>query len=201
MTVATTALGARRPLVLADLLPATLLRDAALVAGGAAFTGLAAQISVPVHGSPVPVTGQTLAVVLVGASLGWWRSLLSMALYLIAGSAGMPWFASHKHGLGGPTFGYIVGFVFAAALVGYLAGRGGDRTPVRTVATMIAGNAVIYLFGLPWLAHDLGVSMSKAYDFGMRDYLFGDGLKIIIAAGLLPAAWYVVRRVLGSNEH
>lgn len=189
----TTTLG-RPSIVLADLLPRGRARDAALVIGGAAFTGLAAQISVPIPGTPVPATGQTFAVLLVGAAFGWWRALLSMALYLAAGSAGMPWYADGKSGWGGPSFGYIVGFIAAAALVGYLAGRGGDRTPLRTVLTMTLGTLVIYAVGVPWLAQSIDVSLGKAFELGARPFLGGDALKVALAAGILPATWRLVGR-------
>jgi biotin transport system substrate-specific component len=189
-----------QPRVLSDLLPgaarvATWTRAALLVVGGAGFVGLSAQLSVHVPGTPVPVTGQTLAVLLVGAVLGAQQSALSMLLYLVAGGLGMPWFASGDSGFGGPTFGYVIGFVVAAALVGRLAERGGDRTPVRTVATMVLGTAVIYAFGMPWLAHDAHLSTSAAWHAGVRPFLAGDAIKMALAAGLLPGAWAVVRRV------
>lgn len=121
-----------RRLVLADLIPrskGTRLREAALVLGGAGLTGLAAQISVPVHGSPVPVTGQTFGVLLVGAALGARRGAASMALYLVAGFVGVPWFAGGTAGsIHLSTLGYLVGFILAGALVGALAERGADRS-------------------------------------------------------------------------
>src|ERR1700722_6353460 len=107
----TATLGGPR-LVLADLVPGALVRDLLLVVAGAGLTGLLAQISIPVHGSPVPVTGQTLAALLVGAGLGLRRAFASLAIYLLAGMAGAPWFANHSHGVDLPTLGYIVGFVF-----------------------------------------------------------------------------------------
>ncbi|ETK31213.1 biotin transporter BioY [Microbispora sp. ATCC PTA-5024] len=192
-----------RPAVLSDLVPAfpaasgalgVRIRDAALVLGGAALTGLAAQISVPVPGSPVPVTGQTLAVVLVGAALGLNRAALSMALYMIAGVAGVPWFAHGSHGFGGATFGYVVGFVAAAALVGWLAQHGGDRTAARTVGTMILGNLVIYAFGLPVLVAVTGMDLGTALVEGAGKFVVGDLLKIAVAAGLLPTAWRLANK-------
>lgn len=188
----------RRPLVLADLVPGTLVRDTVLVLAGAALTGLLAQISIPVAGSPVPVTGQTFGALLVGAALGWKRGLVSMALYLLAGVAGVPWYAGHSSGsmlLSGanlPTLGYILGFVVAAALVGALAARGWDRTPVRTVGAMVLGNLAIYAIGVPYLAWSLHVGLGTAWDLGMKNYLLGDALKILLAAGLLPGAWRLV---------
>lgn len=186
--------GSARPLVLGDLLPGALVRDAALVLGGAALVGLAAQVSVPLPGTPVPVTGQTFAVLLVGAALGWRRALPSMALYLLAGMAGRPWFAEHSSGTGAPSLGYIIGFLLAAPVVGALAARGGDRTPLRTVLTMALGTLLVYAVGVPYLAADLGISASRAVELGLRPFLAGDALKVLLAAGLLPAAWRLTRR-------
>ncbi|ANN15588.1 biotin transporter BioY [Amycolatopsis orientalis] len=180
--------------VLADLVPGALVRDAILVAGGAALTGAAAQLVIPVPGSPVPMTGQTFAALLVGAALGWKRGALSMALYLAVGAAGVGWFQDGSSGLFGASAGYIVGFVFAGALVGALAGRGGDRTPLRMAGTMVLGNLVIYSFGVPWLAASLGVSLSTAVQKGVVPFLIGDALKIAVAAALLPGTWALVSR-------
>lgn len=190
--------GASLP-VLADLVPARVfrgarVRDAALVVGAAGFVGLAAQVSVAVPGSPVPVTGQTVAVLLAGTALGAWRGLAAMALYLAAGAAGMPWFAEGTSGTGMPTLGYVLGFVLAAPLAGALARRGADRGPLRTAGIMLLGNAVIYAVGLAYLAHDLGIGLDKAYEIGMKNYLLGDALKIALAMGLLPAAWKLAGR-------
>ncbi len=178
-----------RPLVLADLVPGARTRDVLLVLGGAAFTGLVAQIAIPVAGSPVPVTGGTFAVLTVAAALGWQRGAASLALYMLAGMAGMPWFANGGSGFGFPAFGYVVGYVVAAALVGALASRGGDRSPLPTILTMVLGNAVIYVFGLAYLMYDLNLGLGGAWDIGMRNYLLGDALKILLAAGCLPALW------------
>lgn len=183
-----------RPLVLGDLLPGARVRDAALVLGGAGLVGLAAQVSFPIPGTPVPVTGQTFAVLLAGAALGWRRGLPAMALYLVAGTAGVPWFAGASSGWSAPSFGYIIGFVLAGTVVGWLAGRGGDRTPVRTVLTMALGTLLIYAVGVPYLMADLGIGLGKALDLGVQPFLVGDGLKVLLAAGVLPAAWRVTRR-------
>ncbi|WP_326599046.1 biotin transporter BioY [Streptomyces sp. NBC_01803] len=185
--------------VLADLLPAATaprarVRDAALVLGGAALTGVAAQIAVPVPGSPVPVTGQTFAALLIGASLGTHRALLSLTLYALAGMAGTPWFAEGTSGYGMPTFGYVIGMALAAALVGALAARGGDRTVPRTVATMALGTAVIYAVGVPYLAVAADMSLTEAADKGLVPFLIGDALKAALAMGALPAAWKLVGR-------
>jgi len=185
----------RRPLVLADLIPGTLVRDILLVVGGAALTGVLAQISIPVAGSPVPITGQTFGALTVGAVLGWQRGGLSMLLYLVAGMAGVNWFAERSSGVNIPSLGYIIGFVFAAALVGALASRGGDRTPLRTIGIMVLGNAVIYAVGVPYLAQSLGIDLYAAWEIGMKNYLLGDAFKILLAAGCLPLAWRVMDRL------
>jgi biotin transport system substrate-specific component len=180
-------------LVLADLLPplkGTRLREAALVLGGAGLTGLAAQISLPVHGSPVPVTGQTFGVLLVGAALGARRGAASMALYLLAGFVGVPWFAGGSTGsIHLATLGYLVGFILAGALVGALAERGADRSPWRTALTMVLGNLVIYACGVPYLALSAHLSAASALHYGLTVFLLGDALKVLLAAGLLPGAW------------
>jgi biotin transport system substrate-specific component len=187
---------ARRPQVLSDLIPGAVVRDLALVLSGAALTGALAQLSVPVPGSPVPITGQTLGVLLVGAALGWRRGFAALGLYLLAGMAGVPWYANHASGASLPDLGYIIGFVLAAAAVGALAGHGGDRTPLRTIGTMIIGTVIIYAVGVPYLMADLHVGLSTAWNIGIKNYLPGDAAKLLIAAGLLPASW----RALGYRR-
>jgi biotin transport system substrate-specific component len=173
--------------VLADLIPGGLVRDVLLVAGAAALTGLAAQILIPLW--PVPITLQTLTVLLAGAALGPLRGGLSMGLYLVVGAAGVPWFAELNSGIGFVTFGYVVGFVLAATLVGWLARRGADRTFTGTIGAMVLGNLVIYAVGVPYLAWALGVDLGEAIRLGTLPFLVGDALKILLAAGLLPLAW------------
>lgn len=184
------AFSVARPAVLSDLIPGSLVRDAALVVGAAALTGAAAQVAIPVPGSPVPVTLQTFAVLLSGAALGLHRAALSMILYLLAGLAGVPWFTS----AGDATLGYIVGFFLAASVVGALAARGGDRTVARTLATMTLGTLLIYAVGVPWLMAATGMDLTTALAKGVVPFLIGDMLKVLLAAGLLPAAWKLVRR-------
>ncbi|MEU4742299.1 biotin transporter BioY [Actinosynnema sp. NPDC023658] len=186
------AVPGRRP-VLADLVPGALARDIALVVAGAGLTGLAAQVAFPVPGSPVPITGQTFAALLVGATLGWRRGGAAMALYLVAGVAGVPWFQGGSSGLPA-SLGYVVGFVFAGALVGHLAARGGDRTPLRTIGTMAVGNLVVYACGVPWLMAAAGVGLGQALQLGVTPFLLGDVLKVALAAGVLPATWVLVGR-------
>jgi biotin transport system substrate-specific component len=193
VTVATAAISPDR-LVLADLVPGALARDGVLVAGGAGLTGLAAQASIHTLLSPVPFTLQTLAVLLTGAVLGSVRGVLAMALYLLAGTAGVPWFAGHDHGWGGPSFGYVVGFVVAAGVVGELARRGNDRRVLSTVGLMAVGSAIVYVFGATWLAADLHLSVQKAVDLGVTPFLVTDALKLAAAGVLLPGAWRLVRR-------
>lgn len=180
--------------VLADLIPGSLARDAGLVVAGAGLTGLAAQVSILTPLSPVPFTLQTLAVLVTGAALGTIRGALSMVVYLLAGMAGLPWFADHTSGVGGPSFGYIVGFVVAAGLVGALARRGADRHVVTTLALMVAGSLVIYVVGTAWLALDLNLSAGRAFDLGVRPFLATDAVKLAAAALAFPAAWRLARR-------
>ncbi|GAA0926858.1 biotin transporter BioY [Streptomyces thermoalcalitolerans] len=183
---------ARTGIVLADLLPASRVRDVALVVGGAALTGVAAQIAVPVPGSPVPVTGQTFAALLVGTSLGAGRGFLSLALYVLAGAVGVPWFAGGASGVAAVSFGYLIGMLLAAAVVGALARRGGDRSVWRTAGTMALGSAVIYAVGVPYLALATGMSVSDAIAAGLVPFLVGDALKAALAMGLLPTAWKLI---------
>ncbi len=180
--------------VLADLVPGARVRDAALVAGGAGLTGLAAQISIHTPLSPVPFTLQTLAVLVVGAALGTMRGVLSMLVYALAGVAGLPWFSDHTSGWGGPTFGYIVGFVIAAGVVGELARRGADRHVATTLGLMALGTALVYLVGTTWLAHDLHLDAAAAFRLGVRPFLATDAIKIGLAALAFPAAWKLARR-------
>ena len=184
-----TAQVAARPRVLADLVPGAFARDVALVIGAAVLTGLVAQVSLPLPFTPVPVTLQTLTVLLAGAALGPIRGGLSMLLYLVAGVAGVPWFSQQESGWALATFGYIIGFVVAATLVGALARRGADRTVLGAAFLMVLGNLVIYAIGVAWLANWIPLDMPAAMQAGMWPFLIGDALKIVLAAGLLPAAW------------
>lgn len=185
---------AYRPRVLADLVPGGLVRDIALVAGAAAFTGAAAQVAIPLPFTPVPISLATFAVLLSAAALGPYRAGSAMLLYLAAGVVGLPWFSEQRSGFGFPSFGYIIGFVIAAAIVGAMARRGADRSVRGTIATMILGNAAIYAVGVPYLAASLGLGLTDALLLGMVPFLIGDGLKILLAAGLLPGAWRLVGR-------
>ncbi|MFB7337482.1 biotin transporter BioY [Streptomyces adustus] len=194
MSTAAATATARPGQVLADLLPASRVRDIALVLGGAVLTGLAAQLSVPVPGSPVPVTGQTFAALLVGTSLGAGRGFLALALYAVAGVAGVPWFAEGTSGAAAPSFGYVLGMLLASAAVGALARRGADRSVLRTAGTMLLGEAIIYAVGVPYLALATGMSATAAIAAGLTPFLIGDALKAALAMGALPTAWKIAKR-------
>lgn len=180
--------------VIADLIPGSLLRDVLLVAGGAGFIGALAQVSIHLSWTPVPITGQTLGVLLTGTALGWRRGAAALALYALAGLAGVPWFAGHASGYVGATFGYVLGFFFAAAACGYLAGRGADRSALKSLPAMLAGEVIIYAFGLTWLALYMHLSFSATLHDGLTPFLAGDAIKAAIAAGLLPVAWKLAGR-------
>jgi biotin transport system substrate-specific component len=185
---------ALRPRVLADLVPGGLIRDLSLVVGAAALTGVAAQVAIPLPFTPVPISLQTFTVLLSAAALGPWRAGGAMLMYLGAGVAGVPWFSDQTSGIGFPSFGYIIGFVVAAMLVGALARRGADRSVAGTVVSMAAGNLVIYAVGVPYLAVAIGVDLADAIALGAIPFLIGDGLKIMLAAGVLPATWRLADR-------
>ncbi len=192
--MSTLALSAPRRATLADTLSPTFALNVALVVGAAALVGVLAQVSIPLGFTPVPITGQTLGVLLAGAALGWRRASLSMALYLVAGMAGLPWYAGHSSGMP-VTLGYIVGFVLAGAVLGSLAQRGTDRTVIRAVLTMILGELAIYVIGVPWLALSIHVSLAKAISLGLTPFLAGDAIKAAIAGVALPASWRLVGRL------
>ena len=154
--------------------------------------GLTAQVVIPLPFTPVPLSLQTFSVLLVGAALGSTRGAASMALYLLAGVAGVPWFADANSGWQFASIGYVVGFVAAAWLVGLLAERRGDRTPLRAAALMVAGNLVIYGFGVTGLLLMTPFDGPTAVAKGVVPFLLGDAVKIVAAAALLPAAWKLV---------
>jgi len=173
---------------------ASVRRDVLLVLAGSILTALSAQVAIPLPFSPVPVTGQTFAVLLVGAVLGSRLGALSMFAYLAEGAAGLPVFAG-GHGtllwMLGPTGGYLAGFVVAAYATGWLCEHGWDRRLPTALAAMFTGNVLIYVFGLPWLGHFVGVS--KVVALGLAPFIAGDVAKIVLAGLALPAAWKFVR--------
>jgi biotin transport system substrate-specific component len=173
------------------------VRDVALVVAGALLIYLTARVSIPVPGSPVPITGQTFGVLLVGGALGFRRGLIGVALYVLLGVIGLPFFAEGKGGISviwGATGGYLVGFVVAGALVGRLAELGWDRKIGGALGAMLLGSAVIYAIGLPWLGVVTGTSPAETIAQGLTPFLLGDALKLILAAVLFPVAWWVVGR-------
>ncbi|HEX8939204.1 MAG TPA: biotin transporter BioY [Candidatus Limnocylindrales bacterium] len=186
------------------------MRHLALILVGALFIALTANFSLRVPGSPVPVTGQTLSVLVVGGALGFRRGLLATAMYLVLGF-GLPVYAEHHQGIAtiasigggrlvlGATGGYLVGFVVAAGLVGRLAELGWDRSPGGAVAAMVLGNLVIYAVGLPWLAAATGASGEWTVRNGFLPFVAGDALKLVLAAGLFPVAWWLVGRRVGER--
>jgi biotin transport system substrate-specific component len=192
----------RRP-VLAEVLPGTLTRSGITIVAGAALTALAAQVSLPVPGSPVPVTGQTFAVLLTAAALGPLRGLASQGLYLALGVVGLPVFAGAAHGphvLFGASGGYLVGFLAAAAIVGAGARRGADRSPVPTLLLFALASVVIYALGTAWLCLDTGMSVSAGISAGVTPFLPGDAAKALLAAGLLPGTWRLLGRAAANAD-
>ncbi len=185
-----------------------LLRGAVLAVAGSLFVALCAQIAVPLW--PVPVTGQTFAVLSVGLVCGWRIGGAALLLYLVEGALGLPFFAQGKSGWAtviGPSGGYIWGFVLAAALVGWLAERGWDRSVPRTALAMLLGNVVLYVPGLIWLAlfyagpgqdyiaaTGAETAWGAAIAAGLTPFLLGDLLKLLLAAALIPAAWALLKK-------
>lgn len=187
--------------VLAADLRGTWARDAALVTGGALFIAASAQIAIPLPFTPVPLTGQTLAVLLTGAALGSTLGLASNALYFALALIGLPVLAPTAEGthisgtavLSMPSLGYVIGFLAASFGVGQLAERGFTRTPLRSAVAMVAGNIVIYAFGVVWLQHALQATWADALAWGATPFLIGDAIKVAIAAALLPTCWKFIR--------
>ena len=197
MTTASLPALPARPLVLADLVPLGRARDVALVGAGAALTAALAQVVVPVPGSPVPITGQTLAVVLTAAALGPARGVAAMGVYLLAGLVGLPFFQDAESGLqhvAGATGGYLVGFVPAALLIGLAARRGADRRFAAALPLFLAGQAVVFAVGVPWLAVAADLTASQAVAAGLTPFVLGGVVKALVAALLLPGAWHLVHR-------
>ncbi len=184
-----------QPRVLADVIPQGRLRDVALVVGGALLTAACAQISFPIPGSPVPITGQTFAVMLCGAGLGAVRGGSAMSLYWVLGLIGLPFYADGESGAQvafGATGGYLIGFIVAGYVVGRLAERKLDRDPWKALPLFTVGQLIIFGIGVPWLAIDLGVGCREAISLGFTPFILGGIVKAVAAAGLLPAAWWLV---------
>jgi biotin transport system substrate-specific component len=180
--------------------PRSLAIDAALVTAGAALVAITAQYEIKLWFTPIPITGQTFAVLLVGASLGAVRGASSLLLYFFVGLAGAPVYSGGDGGwsiVKGATGGYLIGFIVAAALTGWLAQRQWDRRFNSAVAAMLTGSVVIYAFGLPWLARTANLGLEETLEAGLYPFVVGDLLKLYLAGALLPAAWKLVRHLRG----
>jgi biotin transport system substrate-specific component len=187
---------APRPRVLADAIPGAAVRDAALVVGGAGLMALLAQVSIPVDPSPVPITGQTLGVGLVGATLGLRRGAASMLLYVLAGLL-LPVYSEGHSGwstVWSASGGYLLGFVIAAAVVGRLAELGQDRKVLTAALAFVLAQAIVFVPGV------IGVKLATDEDWGwsihwgFTVFIFGGLVKAAILAAVLPSAWRMVRR-------
>jgi len=192
------ALAPATPSTLLDLLDRSRVRDAVAIVGFALLTALAAQISIPLGFTPVPLTGQTFAVLLAGGVLGSRRGGLSMLLYVALGATGLPFYAEGTGGwtaATGATAGYLVGFIVAAIVVGLMAEHGQDRKLSTSIHAFLAGTMIIYTVGAGWLAYDLGLPLtaaageSSAVSLGVAPFLVGDVFKALLAGAMLPAAW------------
>lgn len=173
-----------------------LMADALLVCGGAGLIAASAQVSFKLPFTPVPITGQTFAVLLVGAGLGTARGGAAGLLYLLAGLL-LPIYAPPSHGfdtINSASGGYLISYPFVCALTGWLAERRWDRTISSAIGAMLTGNVVIYLFGLPWLAADLHTNLERTLQDGLYPFVPGDTLKLYLAALALPGAWKLVGR-------
>ena len=182
--------------VLADTLPGARVRDVVLVVSGALLTALFAQIAINVPGSPVPITGQTLAVGLVGASLGARRGAASLALYAVLGLF-LPFYADGESGwdvIWGASGGYIIGFVVAAGVIGWMAEHGADRSVWLAFLAFVVGQLVIFAFGLAGLKISVGETWGWTIHNGFSIFIVGGLVKAAIGAVALPSAWRIVRR-------
>jgi biotin transport system substrate-specific component len=197
-------------------------RDAALIAGFAGFVALFAQIQIrlPQAWTPVPITGQTFAVLVTGGALGAWRGASATLLYMLVGmfllpvftpaipvTSGnwdvhfiLPWKGNEKLIWDLASGGYIVGFILSAAVVGYLAERGWDRKQWVHLS-MLLGTAIVYVPGLYWLGHKLHFSFSTTLEKGLYPFIVGDLMKLLLAATVLPAAWLVVDKFKGKRDN
>jgi biotin transport system substrate-specific component len=188
-------------LVLADrIIPRHLVTDITLVVLGAALVGGFAQLYVPLW--PVPVTGQTLAVLLVGATLGAVRGALAMVVYAVVGIVGVPWFSEADSGwqvIAGPTGGYIIGFVLSAFLVGWLSERQWDRKVLKALALFLGGSVAVFAIGLPWLSFVLGTDLATTLEYGLWPFIIGGLIKALLAAGLLPLSWWGAEKLSRSK--
>ena len=178
------------------------VRHLALILLGALLIALGAQVSFVIPGTPVPVTGQTFGVLVAGGALGFRRGIASAVLYVALGIVGLPLFALGGTGpsvLFGVLGGYLVGFVLAAAIVGRLAELGWDRNLAGSIGAMILGEVAIYAVAVPWLAVAGNLSIVDAVAKGLTPFLLGDAIKMLLAAGAFPVAWWIVGRRPGDR--
>jgi biotin transport system substrate-specific component len=190
--VSTLSLTLGRPTLADTVFSRSLATDIALVGVGAAFTAVMAQIAVPLY--PVPITGQTLAVLLVGATLGATRGALTMVVYALLGVVGLPVFSAASSGFGvlsGTTGGYIVGFIFAAGFTGWLAQRDWDKKYLGAALSFLGGTVVTFVFGLTWLALVTGGTLEQVLAWGLFPFIIGGLIKAGIAAAIIPSIWKV----------
>ncbi|GEM_PF-96921 len=176
-----------------------LVRDILLIMAFSWFVALCAQIRIPL--TPVPITGQTLGVLLTGALLGSRRGGLSLLAYTLQGGMGLPFFAGGAAGFAiivGPTGGYIVGFIVAAFVIGLLAERGWDRNIITMAMAMVVGNIIIYVFGLAWLAKF--VPAERLLVAGLIPFIPGDIVKLVLAAVALPGAWKITKPTISQSS-
>ncbi|HMJ33972.1 MAG TPA: biotin transporter BioY [Baekduia sp.] len=189
--------------VLADALPGSrAVADAAAILGGVGLTALLAQVAFTIPPSPVPVTGQTLAVGLVGATLGARRGMASLVLYALLGLL-LPIYAEGAHGwsvVWGASGGYIVGFVFAAGAIGWLAARGADRHVAAAFAAFVVGQLLVFAFGLAGLKIAVAESWGWTIHNGFSIFIVGGIIKALIGAAALPSAWRLVGRLDGIQR-
>ncbi|MDJ0961528.1 MAG: biotin transporter BioY [Acidimicrobiia bacterium] len=183
--------------ITAVVLPRTATVNAVLVVSFALLTALAAQITIPLPFTPVPITGQTFAVLLAGAALGSRLGATSQGLYWALGATGLPFYADGGGGwqaATGATAGYLAGFIVAAYVVGFLAERQQDRNVATAIPAFLTGSAIIYLFGVGWLWYsvDTFVTAEAAMAAGLTPFIVGDLIKIALAGVLLPTAWKLV---------
>ena len=171
------------------------VRHILLIATGALFIYLTARLAIP--RDPVPWTGQTFGVLVVGGALGARRGFAAAALYILLGVVGLPFFAEGKGGtavLLGPSGGYLIGFLLAATIVGRLAELGWDRRLGGALAMMLIGSFVIYAVGLPWLSYTRHLSTAETVADGLTPFLLWDAAKLVVAAGIFPVAWWLIGR-------
>lgn len=199
------AVAPTRRRVLADVVPHSSSRaralavDAGLVVAGAALVAVLAQVEIPLW--PVPITGQTLGVIVVGASLGAWRGAAALTTYMLAGLAGLPVFAGLTGtivAVGKPSFGFVIGFIFSAFVAGWFAQRAWDRKPLLAFAGFAVASAIPFVVGVPYMAFILNVVLGLDYSFtqvleaGLLPFILGGVIKAALAALIIPGAWALV---------